>query len=208
MSGVLIAHAQPVLRTTLRRLLSEHGLEIVAETADAESTVAAALRLEPAVCVIDDALPGGGLLAVKRITFRNWETRALVLVADVTPDIVVASVRSGATGVVPVTTTPTGLVRSVQAVLDGQSAIPRSATAALVRELRGRGRLRVSVDGRPLSLTEREQQVLELLRENLTTADIARELGVSQVTVRRHAGSIAAKAGERNRTDLLRAVGA
>lgn len=207
MSGVLIAHAQPLLRTTLRRLLSEHGLDVVAETADAESTVEAAQRLEPAICIVDAGLAGGGLLAVKRITRHNDDTGVLVLVAEATPDIVVASVRSGATGVVPVTATPTGLVRSVQAVLDGQSAIPRSATAALVREFRGRGRMRVSVDGRPLSLTEREQQVLELLRENMTTADIARELGVSQVTVRRHAGSIAAKVGERNRTDLLRAVG-
>jgi two-component system response regulator DesR len=58
----------------------------------------------------------------------------------------------------------------------------------------------------PLSLTEREAQVLELLRDSLTTQQIARELGLSPVTVRRHLGAIAAKAGKRGRSDLLRLV--
>jgi DNA-binding CsgD family transcriptional regulator len=63
-----------------------------------------------------------------------------------------------------------------------------------------------SVGGLPLVLTAREAQVLELLRDGLTAQQIAIELGVSPVTVRRHLGAIAAKAGKRGRTDLLRLV--
>jgi DNA-binding NarL/FixJ family response regulator len=203
---VLLADPQPLFRAGLKTVLSEHGLEVIAEAADAAGAVAAAERHHPGVCIMDANLPGGGILAVRRLTYRVPDTRVIVIAPVVAADGLLAAVRAGASGFVPKTTTGKGLARAVESVLDGQAAIPRAAIAGLIHEFRGGGRQRASVGGMPLSLTEREAQVLELLRDSLTTQQIARELGLSPVTVRRHLGAIAAKAGKRGRTDLLRLV--
>jgi two-component system response regulator DesR len=72
--------------------------------------------------------------------------------------------------------------------------------------VRGGGRQRLSIGGIPVSLTEREAQVLEFFASGLSTLEIARELGLSPVTVRRHLGAIAGKVGKRGREQLLRLV--
>ena len=72
--------------------------------------------------------------------------------------------------------------------------------------MRGGGRQRLSIGGIPVSLTEREAQVLELFAGGMPTQKIAAELGLSPVTVRRHLGAIAGKVGKRGREQLLRLV--
>jgi DNA-binding NarL/FixJ family response regulator len=156
---------------------------------------------------MDDDLPGGGVLAVRRLTYRVPDTAVVVVAPTLSADAVLANVRAGANGIVSKSTTAIGLARAVESVLAGQASIPRASISSLIHEFRGGGgRQRASIDGRPLSLTEREVEVLELLRENLPTAQIARQLGLSQVTVRRHLGAIAGKAGEPDRKALLRLV--
>jgi DNA-binding NarL/FixJ family response regulator len=203
---VLLADPQSLFRAGLRKVLRDAGFEVVAEAVDSVGAIAAADLHHPDVCVMDADLPGGGIRTIRRITHRVPETVVVVVTPIISADGLLAAVRAGADGVVPKTTTGEGLARAVQSVLDGQAAIPRAAIAALVHEFRGGGRQRTSIGGIQLSLTDREAQVLELLKENLTTQQIARELGVSPVTVRRHLGSIAAKAGKRGRTELLRLV--
>ena len=92
-------------------------------------------------------------------------------------------------------------------MLGGEFAITRASIGVLVTEVRrGAGRQQLLVGGIPVSLTEREAQVLELLAAKLGTQEIADELGLSPVTVRRHLGSIAAKLGKHGREQLLSAV--
>ena len=213
--SVLLAAAQPLFRQGLQTVLAEHGLAVVAEAADADAALAAAQRHAPAVCVLDWDLPGGGTLAVRRITDRASRTAVVVLMPELSAEIVLAAVRAGANGIVATTTTADGLMRAVASVLDGQASIPRRAIADLIHECRGDVGARASLDDRTLVLTARELQVLELLREDMTTAQVARELVVSQVTVRRHLGAIVAKAERRKqpradekngRAELLRLV--
>jgi DNA-binding CsgD family transcriptional regulator len=75
-------------------------------------------------------------------------------------------------------------------------AIPRDSIATLVGELRA-GPRRTAVGARRIDLTSRERNVFELLENGLTTQEMAARLGISTVTVRRHLGAIAAKAGTR-----------
>jgi DNA-binding NarL/FixJ family response regulator len=203
---VLLADPQPLSRAGLKTVLSKAGLEVIAEASNADGAVAAAERHQPGVCVVDANLPGGSILVVRRITDRVPDTLVVVIAPVVAPEGLLAAVRAGASGYLPKTASGKGLIRAVEAVLSGQAAIPRAAVANLIHEFRGGGRQQTSVGGLPVSLTAREAQVLELLRDGLTTQQIARELGVSPVTVRRHLGAIAAKAGKRGRTDLLRFV--
>jgi DNA-binding NarL/FixJ family response regulator len=201
---ILLADGQSMLRAGLRHLLDDNGLTVVAEAADADAATAAAEVHQPALCLLDAELPGGGLAAVRRIAQGAPGIRIVVLADEATPDVVVAGVRAGAHGVLGKSTSPLGLVRALRDVLNGQAAVPRIAVAALVREFRGGGPTSASIAGRRVALTNRETEVLELLREELTTAQIADELGVSPITVRRHVGSIAAKTGGHGRSELLR----
>lgn len=204
---VILAVAHPLFREGLKTVLTAYDLEVVAEAADGDAAVAAAESHAAGVCVMDDDLPGGGVLAVRRLTHRVPDTAVVVLAHTLSADVVLGNVRAGANGIVSTSTTALGLTRAVESVLAGQASIPRMSISSLIHEFRGGiGRHRASIDGRPLSLTEREVEVLELLRENLTTARIADQLGLSQVTVRRHLGAIARKAGEPDREALVRLV--
>jgi|tagenome__1003787_1003787.scaffolds.fasta_scaffold20595656_2 DNA-binding NarL/FixJ family response regulator len=204
---VILAAAHPLFREGLKTVLTAYNLDVVAEAADGDAAIAAAERYHAGVCVMDDDLPGGGVLAVRRLTYRVPDTAVVVLAPTLSADTVLANVRAGANGIVSKSTSALGLTRAVESVLAGQASIPRTSISSLIHEFRGGvGRQRASIDGRALFLTEREIEVLELLRENLTTAQIARQLGLSQVTVRRHLGAIAGKAGEPDRKALLRLV--
>jgi DNA-binding NarL/FixJ family response regulator len=203
---MLIAAAQPLFRGGLASVFAANDFDVVAHADNADRAIAAAAQHRPAVCIIDADLPGGCILALKRITDRVAGTGVIVVASSLDSETVLAAVRAGADGIVMKTSTSGGLVRAVEAVLRGHAAIPRAALAGLVDEFRGLGRHGASVEGTRLPLTNREKQVFDLLRENLTTAEIARELSVSQVTVRRHLGSITAKAGGRPARDLLRPI--
>jgi two-component system nitrate/nitrite response regulator NarL len=202
---VFIADPQPPFRAGLRGLLEQAGLEVVGEAGDVLEALGAIAEVKPAVCVVDADIRGG-LVAVRRITRDPEGPSVLVLAAAPTPDGLLAALRAGASGYLPRGTEGNGLVRAVESMLDGNFAVTRASVASLIHEVRGGGRQRLSIGGVPVSLTEREAQVLELLASGMPTQEIARELGLSPVTVRRHVGAIAAKVGTRGRERLLRLV--
>ena len=86
------------------------------------------------------------------------------------------------------------LVRAVKAALEGEVVIPRAGIAMLVDEVRDAGQRQTLVDGIPLRLTRREADVMTRRRVGMTPKQIAAELDLSAVTVRRHLSSVARKA--------------
>jgi DNA-binding NarL/FixJ family response regulator len=203
--AVFIADSQPAFRAGLRSVLEEAGLEVLGEADDALEALDEIAELQPGICLIDANLRGG-IVAVSRITQRVGAPAVLVLASMLTPDGLLAALRAGASGYLPRSTSGTGLVRAVESVLDGHFAVTRGSVTALIHEVRGGGRQRLSIGGIPVSLTEREAQVLEFFAGGMPTQEIASELGLSPVTVRRHLGAIAAKVGKRGREQLLRLV--
>jgi two-component system, NarL family, nitrate/nitrite response regulator NarL len=203
---VFIADDQPPFRAGVASVLQRAGFEVVGEAEDAATTLREVARLQPDVCLLDAHIGGGGIRTVKRMTAAVPGVHVLLLGATITPDDLLAAVRAGANGYLSRSTRGPGLVRAVESALSGQFPIPRAALATFVRELRGPGQQRIAIGGRPISLTEREAQVLELLAEGMNTESIASELGVSPVTVRRHRGAIAAKMGMHGRRELLTVV--
>jgi DNA-binding NarL/FixJ family response regulator len=203
--GVFIADSQPAFRAGVRSVLEKAGLEVLGEADEALEALDEIAALKPGICLIDANLRGG-IVAVSRITQRVDAPAVLVLASMVTPDGLLAALRAGASGYLPRSTPGVGLVRAVESVLEGHFAVTRGSVAALIPEVRGGGRQRISIGGIPVSLTEREAQVLELFASGIATQEIATELGLSPVTVRRHLGAIAAKVGKRGREQLLRLV--
>lgn len=202
--SVLLADPHPMGRGGMRTILATAGFDVVSEAGDAGEAVAGAERHRPGVCIVDASLPGGWLRAVRRIRQCVPETVVVVSTAEAFDhEVVVAAILAGANGMLPANPTVQGLLRTIEAVLAGEAAIPRAAVASLIGELRASGRRQASLGGATLSLTSRESQVLDLVRNGLTTKQIALHLGVSPITVRRHVGSIAAKAGPAGRSELF-----
>jgi DNA-binding NarL/FixJ family response regulator len=116
------------------------------------------------------------------------------------------ALRAGASGYLLKDADPTRLPHALRGVLDGEAALPRTLTARLIEEFRERGRRRRLRLGRrrTVELTPREWDVLELLNERRTTAEMADRLTISPVTVRRHVSEILHKLRVPDRAAALR----
>ena len=143
--------------------------------------------------LVDSEIPGGCVLAVRRIAERAPGTAVLVVAPKLDHERLLAAVRAGAHGLIAETHGAASLVRAVEVALAGESVIPRAGVTALIAELRGGAQEQTSIDGFPLQLTRREADVMKRRREGMTTKEIAYELDLSDVTVRRHLSSVARK---------------
>jgi DNA-binding NarL/FixJ family response regulator len=118
----------------------------------------------------------------------------LVVAPELDREALLAAIRAGAAGLVSETLGASGLVRAVEVALRGESVIPRAGVGTLIEQLRGGAQEETSVDGQRLQLTRREADVIARAREGMTPKEIAYELELSAVTVRRHLSSVARKA--------------
>jgi DNA-binding NarL/FixJ family response regulator len=204
---VLLADDHPALARAVRETLEQNGFDVCAEAGTGPDAVAAALQERPDLCLLDVDMPGGGISAAKEILASLPETAVVMLTVSSDPDDVVAALRAGAVGYLLKDADPARLPLTLRAVLDGEAALPRTLVHHVVREFQHtRGRRLPVRGGRAVTLTSREWEVLDLLREGQTTGAIATRLTVSAVTVRRHIGSILHKLGAPDREAALALV--
>jgi DNA-binding NarL/FixJ family response regulator len=207
---VLVADDEVALRRGVRRALEADGFVVVAEAGDATSAVSAATRLRPDVCLIEIELPGEGLNAIGRIAKASPKTLIVVLSRSAQAEDVVTAFMRGASGYLLKGLSGERLATALRAAYRGEPALSRSLVPYLVDEIRRGSARRLVLPKGPVTLTPREWEVGELLRESHSTADIADRLGVSPVTVRRHVGLLLRKLGAHSREDaveMLRAYG-
>jgi len=191
----LIADDHAPTRAGVRGALVEGGFAVVAEASDAYAAVDAAVRERPDVCVLDINMPGSGIAAAARITEQLHGTAVVMLTVSRNDEDLFASLRAGARGYLLKDMDPGRLAAALGGVLSGEAALPRTLVARVIGEFSAAER-RPSlplVRRRGATLTPREWEVLELLREELTTAEIAHRLAVADVTVRRHVSAILGK---------------
>lgn len=196
-ASVLIADDHAPTRADIRSILEEDGrFTVLWEVGDAPAAVAAAVEGKPQVCLLDVRMPGGGVAAAWEISARLPETKIVMLTVSRDDKDLFAALRAGASGYLLKDVAPDRLADALEAVLSGESALPGSLVARLVAEFRDRGprrRTLVSAESGGAQLTSREWQVLELMRQGMTTAQIARRLVVSPATVRSHVAAILRK---------------
>lgn len=189
----------------MRHALAREGVAVVGETADAAAAMRAVQARHPDVCLLDARLPGA-IAAVRELAASNPETRVVVLFESLADEALVEALRAGATGCLHKETGPEALGRAVRATLDGEAPLPRAAARRLIEELRvlaSERRVRTA-HGTWTELSRRESQVLELMRQQLTTSEIAERLGISTVTVRRHVSGTMRRLGAHDRDSALR----
>jgi DNA-binding NarL/FixJ family response regulator len=203
---IVLADDHAFFRDGLARILSGAGIEVVAQVANGEAAVEAAVEHAPDVVVMDLSMPGiSGLEATRRLQQRAPACRVLVLtVSDAEADVIEAVV-AGASGYVLKDGPMEEVIAAVQAVAAGQALIsPRIASTLL-------GRIRQQLNADPVApevdLSGRELEVLSLLAEGRANAEIGEALFISHSTVRNHISSILMKLHVDNRVQAaVRAV--
>ena len=200
---MLIAAERLPTRVGLRLALEPEAR--CTEAADAQSAVTAAVRDRPDVCLLGLDLNGQGLRVVNEIASRVPSAAVILLTSRLDEEEFMAAVRAGASGYLTQSLDPARLPHVVRGALRGEPAVPRRFVARLLDELRTREHRRsfVLADKGRVSLTTREWEVVELLLRSASTAEIAAQLGVAPVTVRRHLGSVERKLGVATRAEVV-----
>jgi DNA-binding NarL/FixJ family response regulator len=196
---VLIVDDHPVVRSGLRVLLDVHdGIEVVGEAADGEQALALAAALEPDVILLDLKLPGlDGVAVLTELRARGVGARVLVLTSANDPAQVSRAVQAGASGFLYKDVDPDALIRAIRAVNDGNLLLAPDAAAPLMAAHTTQA---TAPRGGLGSLTAREREVLDQLARGRSNREIARELHVSEKTVKTHVSSVLAKLGVQDRT--------
>lgn len=208
--SVLVADDDIVHRRGVRQALEADGFDVVAESGDANAAISAATRTKPDLLLLEIELPGDGLNAIGRIVKASPKTLIVVLSRSERPEDVVTALTRGAAGYLLKGLSGERLASTLRGAYDGEPPLSRSLVPHLVEEIRRGSERRLLLPDGVVTLTPREWEVGELLRERHSTAEIADRLGVSPVTVRRHVGLLLHKLGAGSReaaVDMLRVYG-
>lgn len=190
---VLLADDHAVLRDSLRAFLSLHpDIEVVGEAADGAEAVAQVRSLRPDLLLLDLAMPGiGGLEVLRAVRGETPECQVLVLTQHEAPDYILAALQSGARGYLLKRAGGAEVVQAIRAVARGESFLHTAVAHVVIGSLQGgTGACSLQTDGH---LSAREREVLALIAEGHTNAEIGRLLGISAKTVDKHRASLMEK---------------
>jgi len=196
---VLIVDDHPVVREGLHTMLStDRNIEIVGEACDGTEAVAMVSEKQPNVVLMDIRMPNlDGVQATRRIKHQSPSTAIIVLTMYDNDAYVVDAVRAGATGYLLKDASRELVLDTIRAVNSGATLIKTSllseAISSLVQSQKGRQETTVSSTEGMEHLTAREREVLKLAAVGYSNKDIARELNITQDTVKKHMQSILGK---------------
>ena len=215
MIRVLVVDDQALVRAGFRTILdSEDGIEVVGEAADGAAAVAAVAELAPDVVCLDVQMPGvDGLEATRRITTDPASTAAvLVLTTFNREDYLFAALEAGASGFLLKNSSPEQLIEAVQVVARGDALLSPDVTRRVIEAVAASAGRVPTPAPTPAStaqpdelatLTDREREVLELLAEGISNAEIAQRMWVGEATVKTHVSKVLMKLGLRDRVHAV-----
>jgi len=201
----VLADDQALVRRGFRLILeAEPDIEVVAEAEDGQQAIDAVRRHRPAVVLMDIQMPGlDGLEATRRILGQSGnQTRVLILTTFERDDYVFEALQIGASGFLLKTAPPEDLLTAVRVVSRGEALLSPSVTRRVIQEVT-RHQRRAPRSPDLDRLTQRELEVLRLLAEGRSNAEIAAELYLSEATVKTHTSSILSKLGLRDRVQVV-----
>ncbi|GAA3100084.1 response regulator [Streptomyces echinatus] len=200
---VLIADDQQMVRQGFTVLLNaQPGIEVAGQAVDGLDAIARTAELAPDVVLMDIRMPElGGIEATRRITAEHTAVRVLVLTTFDLDEYVYEALRAGAAGFLLKDASADQLAEAVRVVAAGDALLAPGITRRLIAEFsRLDGGGRAPLKRRVGDLTERETEVLALIAQGLSNAEIAGRLVVAEQTVKTHVGRILVKLGLRDRT--------
>ena len=199
---IMLVDDHKLLRQSLKRQLEEFGHEVVADVADGNSAIAAALKNQPDIILMDISMTeGDGITACRAIMEADARQRVLMLTMHAEIDLIRKALKAGAVGYLTKDATFEEVLHALDLACNGDVIISPQFAQALLEEVDAQQAVQSSL------LSEREMEVLQLLAEGCSTPEIATNLFISQKTVKNHLASIYEKIDARDRTHaVIRAV--
>ena len=202
---VVVADDQALVRAGFRMILTSDGIDVVAEAVNGADVVEAVRRTRPDVVLMDIRMPEmDGLEATRRILAGgNGGPRVIILTTFDLDHYVYAALSAGASGFLLKDVTPEHLVAAVRMVRDGDALLAPAITRRLVERFARRDADSAAIHRDLATLTARELEVLQLLAQGLTNAELAARLQLSEATVKTHVARILAKLALRDRVQAV-----
>ncbi len=197
---VLLVDDHQLLRQAVRRALEDAGMEVIAEAGDGSEAVRLATEIAPDIVLMDVSMPVlDGVEATRRIHSVNADLPVLILTMHGEDSQRREAIAAGASGFLTKDASMQDVVRTVQQTAGGDVALSRELAKTILTELR-------EPDTRTSPLTPREEEVLQLIADGLSTIEVASRLFISGKTVKNHLASIYDKLDARDRTQAVLAA--
>jgi DNA-binding NarL/FixJ family response regulator len=204
---VLIVDDQALVRAGFRMILdAEEDIEVAGEAADGQEAVSEVQRLQPDVVLMDVRMPVlDGIEATRRLLADGGtEAKVVMLTTFDMDEYVYDALRAGASGFLLKDVPPEQLVAGIRAVARGDALLAPSVTRRVIEEFVRRPPSSMQTMPPELAeLTARELEVLKLIARGLSNAEIARELFVSETTVKTHVAHLLSKLDVRDRVQAV-----
>ena len=207
--SVVLADDQALMRMGFRMVLeAEDDINVVGEASDGTAALAQAKALHPDVILMDVRMPGmNGIEATELIARECPGTRVLILTTFDLDEYAFAGLRAGASGFLLKDTRPTELAEAIRTVASGEAVVSPRITQRMLEmfatSLPNSGTPAQASDPRIDSLTPREKEILVLMSQGMSNAEIAEHLVVSATTVKTHVGNVLAKLDVRDRVQAV-----
>jgi DNA-binding NarL/FixJ family response regulator len=201
---VLLADDQALVRSGFRMILeTREDIEVVGEAEDGRRAVELAAVTSPDVILMDVRMPGlDGVEATEQILARGARARVLILTTFDLDEYVIRAIRAGASGFLLKDVRPAQLVDAIRVVAAGDALLAPGVTRRLLDRF-----AREVPDDRPppelSGLTERELEILRLVAQGLSNAEIAERLVVGETTVKSHVSAVLRKLHLRDRVQAV-----
>lgn len=203
--SVLLVDDHTILRAGLKMMLSvQPDIEVTGEASDGRQAIAEAQRLQPDVILMDITMPEmNGIEATRHVKKLLPDVRVLVLTMHENEEYLFQVLRAGASGYILKEAADTELISAIRTVFQGKCYLSPTAQAMMVDDYMQRvhaGEERDSYSG----LTEREREILKLVAEGYTNAQIAERLFISPKTVDTHRTHVMDKLNLHSRAELVK----
>jgi DNA-binding NarL/FixJ family response regulator len=195
MTTVVLVDDHTMLRQGLRRALEGEGVKVVGEAADGEEGVRVCLATKPDVVLMDVSMPGtDGIDATKKLVGADNRMRVVMLTMHIDRDVIDRAIKAGAVGYLTKDASISEVLEAIRLAANGDRPMSPRLAEAMLTEARN--------DSEPV-ISQREEEVLQLVADGLGTTEIAERLYISQKTVKNHLASIYDKLDARDRTQAV-----
>ncbi len=199
-NGILIIDDHPLFRKGVVQLIAmAPHLEVVGEASNGELGVELAKTLDPDLILLDLDMTGmGGIETLKAIRDADLDCRVVILTVSDNADDLVAAIRSGADGYLLKDMEPEDLLTAIDEALNGRTVIGERLNGLLARAIRDEA---TAKQRDTATLTDREKEILQGLTQGLANKLIARNLNISEATVKVHVKNLLKKLGFHSRLE-------
>lgn len=193
--SVVLVDDHTMLRQGLRRALEELGVKVLGEAGDGEEGVKVSLATKPDVVLMDVSMPGtDGIDATRKLVGADNRMRVVMLTMHIDREVIDRAIKAGAVGYLTKDASITEVLEAIRLAANGDRPMSPRLAAAMLTEAKN--------DTESI-ISQREEEVLQLVADGYGTTEIAEKLYISQKTVKNHLASIYEKLDARDRTQAV-----